>query len=79
MKQAIDAPINSDRAGLEGEMRDSITPQRLFENLPKLPADLDEATEMFKLAILNHKLDNWKHVSKDDVLIVLAMLRQLCE
>ena len=78
VKPAIDAPINSDRAGIDGEMRDSITPQRLFENLPKLPSDLDEAVEMFKLAILNHKLDGWKQVSKDDVLVVLAMLRELC-
>ena len=59
-------------------MRDSITPKRLFENLPKLPPDLDEAVEMFKLAILNYKLDGWKQVSKDDVLVVLAMLRELC-
>jgi len=79
VKPAIDAPIGSDRDEIEGEMRDSVSPQRLFENLPKLPADLDEAMEMFKLAILNHKLDGWSQVSKDDVLVVLAMLRQLCE
>jgi hypothetical protein len=78
VKPAIDAPINPDRAEIEEQMRDSVTSKRLFENLPKLPADLDEATEMFKLAIMNHKLDGWKQVSKDDVLVVLAMLRELC-
>lgn len=77
---AIDASIESDdRSGIENEMRDSVSPQRLFENLPPLPTDLDEAMEMMKLAILNHKLANWSQVSKEDVLTVLAMLRQLCE
>ena len=76
---AIDSENGSDWGTQEDEMRGSVTPQRLFENLPPLPSDLDEAMEMFKLAILNHKLANWSQITKDDVLLVLAALRELCE
>lgn len=84
VRPAVDTEITSDvpwdsPSDVEDQMRDSVTPQRLFENLPQLPPDLDEAMEMFKLAILNHKLANWSQISKEDVLLVLAMLRQLCE
>lgn len=76
---AIDGESASDWETQEDKMRESVAPQRLFENLPPLPPDLDEAMEMFKLAILNHKLANWNQVTKDDVLLVLAALRELCD
>jgi hypothetical protein len=50
---------------------------RPFEALPALPPDLNEAFELFKLAILNHKVSGWREIARDDVLAVLESLRQL--
>lgn len=52
-------------------------PARPFENLPELPADLGEAFEAFKLAILRHKLAGWREISRDDLLSSLDALKQL--
>jgi hypothetical protein len=52
-------------------------PVRPFEDLPALPADLHEAVEMMKLAIVNHKLAGWRDVRRDDVLAALGALKQL--
>ena len=52
-------------------------PVRPFENLPRLPDDLNEAFDAFKLAILNHKLSGWQEISRDDVLATLDALKQL--
>ncbi|MBN1589809.1 MAG: hypothetical protein JW888_09865 [Pirellulales bacterium] len=52
-------------------------PIRPFEDLPTLPADLHEAVESMKLAILNHKMAGWRDVRCDDVLAVLNALKQL--
>jgi hypothetical protein len=50
---------------------------RPFESLPPLPPDLNEAFELMKLAILNHKVSGWREIARDDVLAVLESLRQL--
>jgi hypothetical protein len=50
---------------------------RPFESLPSLPADLKEAFELMKLAILAHKVCGWAEIARDDVLSVLESLRQL--
>jgi hypothetical protein len=50
---------------------------RPFENLAALPADLQEAFEAFKLAIVHHRLCGWQEVSRDDVLGALDALKQL--
>ncbi len=55
----------------------SVAPVRPFENLPKLPDDLQEAFETFKLAILAHKLTGWQEISCGDLLAVLDALKQL--
>ena len=55
----------------------SAEPIRPFEDLPSLPADLHEAVESMKLAIINHKMAGWKDISCDDVLAVLSALKQL--
>jgi len=52
-------------------------PIRPFEDLPTLPADLHEAVEAMKLAIVNHKLAGWQDIRRDDVLAVLSALKQL--
>jgi len=56
---------------------DAPAPQRPFENLAALPPDLQEAVEAFKLAILHHKLNEWRDVSSTDVVAVLRALEQL--
>ena len=50
---------------------------RPFENLPSLPADLRDAFDGFKVAIVRHRLAHWEEVSLDDVLATLESLRQL--
>lgn len=50
---------------------------RPFESLPALPSDVNEAFELFKLAILSHKVSGWRDIARDDVLSVLDALRQL--
>jgi hypothetical protein len=52
-------------------------PLRPFEALPPLPSDLNDAFELMKLAILNHKVLGWREIARDDVLAVLESLRQL--
>jgi hypothetical protein len=50
---------------------------RPFENLAAFPADLQEAFESFKLAILHHKLSAWQAVSATDVVAALRALEQM--
>jgi hypothetical protein len=49
---------------------------RPFENLPHLPADLREAFDSFKLAIVHHRISGWQEVSLTDILATLDALRQ---
>lgn len=65
-------PAGPDSAGSSGGV--AIRP---FANLPKLPDDVQEALESFKLAILAHKLTGWDDVSCDDILAALDALKQL--
>ncbi len=50
-----------------------------FRNLPELPADLNDAVESFKLAILRHKATGWDAVKAEDVVRYLVGLRMLVE
>jgi len=63
-----------DSAAFSGE---NATPFRPFENLPPMPADLNEAFEMFKLAVISHKLGGWQDIALEDVLAILDALKQL--
>ncbi|MGA2796631.1 MAG: hypothetical protein ABSE63_03520 [Thermoguttaceae bacterium] len=56
---------------------ESAAPFRPFENLPPMPADLNEAFEMFKLAVISHKLGGWRDIGLEDVLAILDALKQL--
>ena len=56
---------------------DEPLPFRPFENLPVLPADLRDAFDGFKLAIIHHRISNWQEVRLADVLATLEALRQL--
>jgi hypothetical protein len=53
------------------------SPIRPFENLPALPDDLKEAFELFKLAILSHKISGWTEIGQEQVLAVLESLKRL--
>ena len=50
---------------------------RPFAELTELPDDLSAAFEAFKLAILHHKMDDWRQVAREDVLASLEALKQL--
>jgi len=66
------------RAGAPADSYDdAAAPVRPFENLPELPADLREAFDSFKLAIVHHRISNWQEISLADVLATLEALRQL--
>ena len=69
--RSADAPFDTD------EEESPVDPIRPFENLPPLPADMNEAFEAMKLAILGHKITGWQEISRGDVLSVLEALRQL--
>ena len=66
-----------DFADVAGSHDEATPPLRPFENLPDLPADLREAFDSFKLAIVHHRIAKWQEVSQADVLATLEALRQL--
>ncbi len=73
-------PIDSGNAGAADSAAYSAAPSapfRPFENLPPMPADLNEAFELFKLAVISHKLAGWKKIAMKDVLAILDALKQL--
>ncbi len=74
-----DAPWDAgDHAAVDSALPASDVPAvRPFASLPPLPSDLSEAFELFKLAILSHKVAGWRDIARDDVLSVLESLRQL--
>lgn len=55
----------------------AVPPLRPFESLPPLPPDLNNAFDLFRLAVLNHKVSGWREISRNDVLAVLESLKQL--
>jgi hypothetical protein len=77
------APFDADDVSEESEAMSAVAdepaapPLRPFEALPPLPADLNEAFELMKLAILAHKVSGWTQISRDDVLSVVESLKQL--
>lgn len=77
------APFDADDVSEESESMSAVAdepavpPLRPFESLPPLPADLNEAFELMKLAILAHKVSGWTQISRDDVLAVVDSLKQL--
>jgi hypothetical protein len=61
----------------EPEERDISAPPAPFANLPQLPADLAEAVECFKLAIIRHRAGGWREVTQRDIVITLDALKSL--
>jgi len=73
------APFDGDASSMSDAMAGSPEAPlvRPFESLPPLPADLKEAFELMKLAILAHKVCGWAEIARDDVLSMLESLKQL--
>ena len=62
----------------EGDLsRSAAVALRPFAELPALPADLAEAVELLKIALLRHKTDGWRDVPCDDLLATLDALKLL--
>jgi hypothetical protein len=59
---------------VEAVPRETIRP---FADLGKLPDDLTEAFESFKLAILRHKSSGWQEVTLEEILGTLEALKEL--
>lgn len=79
-EEEADETIDSapfDDPGSDSGTATAVDPVRPFEKLPKLPDDLAEAFESFKLAILAHRLTGWQEISCGEVLAVLDSLKQL--
>ena len=60
----------------DGETVEFVRP---FENIGELPDDVMEAFDAFKLAILHHKGDDWRQISRDDLLASLDALKELAK
>jgi hypothetical protein len=73
----VDEADSHDLAEAADSYQEEPAPLRPFENLPHLPADLREAFESFKLAIVHHRIARWQEASLEDVLATLDALRQL--
>jgi hypothetical protein len=72
---AATATAGDNRDNLEGpEGQPLVQP---FAGLPDLPDDLSEALEMFKLAILRHKSNDWGEIEPETVLRALDGLKTL--
>ena len=50
---------------------------RPFESFTDLPADIQSATNSFKVAIIKHKAEGWKEISIDDLRSLLDALKAL--
>jgi hypothetical protein len=69
--------VGDDEAAADSGRRRSVPLVRPFAELGELPADLAEAFEAFKLAVLRHKGEGWSEISRDDVLATLDALKEL--
>ncbi len=48
-----------------------------FADLPDLPADLGDAVDLLKLALLHHKTAGWNEISQQDAVKVIEALRAM--
>ena len=74
--QPTSEPLEEATVAADSAERVDLRP-RPFEDLARLPDDVVEAFESFKLAILRHKIDGWQAISKDDMLQTLDALKEL--
>ncbi len=62
--------------GAEGNKKPKVRP---FESFGDLPDDIQEAANLFKIAIIRHRTDEWDEISKDDLTGLLDALKQLVD
>lgn len=74
---AIDADDQAAQDASTSVAADKASAVRPFESLPPLPADVGEAFEAMKLAIVSRRVGGWTDISPDDMLAVLDALRRL--
>jgi hypothetical protein len=76
-----DAAIDGDPTNMPDDFQDSDLDElgeiRPFKGFPDMPEDLTDAFEATKIAILNHKLTDWKDVKPDVVLAAVNGLKAL--
>jgi hypothetical protein len=70
-------PSHGNELSGDGPGSAAAEPVRPFAHLPKLPDDVSEAFEAFKLSILRHKLSGWEEISREDLLATLDALKEL--
>lgn len=68
----FDAPVDAVEPAADRAPR-----VRPFADVAKLPDDVAEAFEQFKLVILTHKLTGWDAISRDDLVGALEALKAL--
>jgi hypothetical protein len=73
-ESSSDGEINLEPGESQAAVAEAIRP---FEDLPELPHDLSEAVETLKIAILRHKMEGWREVTCDDLLMTLNSLKQM--
>lgn len=69
------APAIDDLAPWEDAPDSSAAEQSPFAQLPSLPTDIEEALELFKLAIVRHRASQWSEVSRESVILALEALK----
>ncbi|MFM8253003.1 MAG: hypothetical protein ACKOBW_15520 [Planctomycetota bacterium] len=79
VNESLQTAFSAVDGGAEGEKNraNAAAALRPFAELPALPADLAEAVELLKIALLRHKTDGWRDVPCDDLLATLDALKLL--
>ena len=73
-EESADSPQRDSAPPVEKPQEQRVRP---FEDLNALPADVAEAMERFKLAILAHKLAGWADISANQLIDCLDALKEL--
>ena len=70
------APVDETSPSIPPE-DEPAAPIRPFENIPELPDDVSESFESFKLCIIRHKANDWREISRENMLSALESLKEL--
>lgn len=70
-------PLDSMSGDSEKQSVPGQTSFRPFESFTDLPADVSEAADAFKIAIIRQRAGGWEELSRDDMVGLLEALKQL--
>jgi len=77
-EDASEGSSSSERSALDSKAAEPVEKRtRLNVDVDSLPADVAEAFESFKLAIIAHRRDNWRDTTQESVVECLESLKQL--